>query len=106
MANVINDSNFDELISKNQYVVIDFWAEWCGPCRMIGPIIDELSEEYKGKIYVAKCNVDENPLSTRKYSIMSIPTILFIKNGQVVDKHIGSANKSVFKKKFDELIQK
>ena len=86
MAKAFTDSNFQtEVLSSDKLTVVDFWAEWCGPCRAIGPVIDELSKEYDGKVNVGKVNVDENPQISMNYGITSIPAILFIKDGQVVD---------------------
>ena len=94
MAFEFTDSNFQETaISNEGLTVIDFWAEWCGPCRLVSPIIDELSQEYDGKALIGKVNVDENPDISFKYGIRSIPTILFLKNGEVIDKHVGTATK-------------
>ncbi len=94
MAFQFTDVNFQETAIDNQGVtVVDFWAEWCGPCRMIGPIIDQLSEELKGKVLVGKVDVDSNPNVSTKYGVRSIPTILILKNGEVVDKHVGVATK-------------
>ena len=90
MAIEVTDSNFEELVLKSEKpVLIDFWAEWCGPCRAIGPVIDELSKEYAGKVNVGKVNVDENPQVSMNYGITSIPAILFIKNGEVKDTVVG-----------------
>ena len=87
MAKEYNDSNFQtEVLNSDKLTVVDFWAEWCGPCRAIGPVIEELSKEYEGKVNVGKVNVDNNPMVSMNYGITSIPAILFIKNGQVVDK--------------------
>lgn len=105
MAHAITDQNFDELLKSGKPVVVDFWAEWCGPCRMVAPIIDELSGEYDSeKVIIGKCNVDENDSVTSRFSIRSIPTILFIKNGQVVDKQVGAASKNEIKSKIDKLL--
>ena len=101
----VNDSNFEEIIIQaNKPAVIDFWAEWCGPCRMIGPYIAELAEEYSDKVVVAKVNVDECPGITAKYAVRNIPTVLFIKGGQVVEKQVGAAQKSAFKAKIDAML--
>ncbi len=100
------DSNFDaEALKFDKPVVVDFWAEWCGPCRMIGPIIEELSETFDGKAKVGKLNVDENPQVAMKYGVRSIPTVLFIKNGEVADKVIGAVQKTVFVDKLNALVK-
>src|SRR5215203_1435545 len=102
MAKAFTDSNFqNEVITSDKLTVVDFWAEWCGPCRAIGPVIDELSKEYDGKVNVGKVNVDENPQISMNYGITSIPAILFIKDGQVVDKLVGAQPKSNFVKKIE-----
>jgi thioredoxin 1 len=100
MALEFTDSNFQaEVLESDKLSVIDFWAEWCGPCRAIGPVIEELSNEYHGKVNVGKVNVDHNPNISMNYGITSIPAILFIKGGKVVDKQIGAVPKSVLDKK-------
>lgn len=100
MALEFTDANFKtDVISSDKLTVIDFWAEWCGPCRAIGPVIEELSKEYSGKVNIGKVNVDHNPQVSMEYGITSIPAILFIKGGQVVDKQIGAVPKSVLDKK-------
>jgi len=102
MAFEFTDANFQETALEDGGVaVIDFWAEWCGPCRMITPIIEELSKEYDGKAKIGKVNVDENPEISKEYGIRSIPTILVLKNGEVVDKQIGATNKKVLKDKIE-----
>lgn len=103
MASVFTDANFDtEILQSGKLTVVDFWAPWCGSCLALGPTIDALHKEYEGKVNVGKVNVDENPQMSINYSITSIPAILFIKDGQVVDKHIGTATKSAFDKKIQE----
>jgi thioredoxin 1 len=103
MALQFTDANFDsEVIKSSQLSVVDFWAEWCGPCRAIGPVIDELSKEYAGKVKVGKVNVDENPQISMNFGITSIPAILFIKDGKVVDKLVGAQPKSNFVKKIEQ----
>jgi thioredoxin 1 len=97
MALEITDANFQEtVLNSDKPVIVDFWAEWCGPCRMIGPIIEELGREYAGKVMVGKVNVDYNPGITSKFGIRNIPTVLFFKGGQVVDKQVGAVPKTVF----------
>lgn len=94
MAFEFTDANFKEkAIDTEGVAVVDFWAEWCGPCRMITPIIEELSKEYEGKAMIGKVNVDENPEVSMKYGIRSIPTVLVLKNGEVVDKQVGVTTK-------------
>lgn len=100
----INDSNFEEIIAGGKPVVIDFWAQWCGPCKMMSPIVDELAEEYDGKIIVGKCDVDESEDVPGEYGIMSIPTILFFKDGELVNKNVGACPKDTLKKMFDTLL--
>lgn len=100
MALQFTDANFkQEVLDKPGLSVIDFWAEWCGPCKMIAPIIEELSGEYKNKVTIGKMDVDSNQEIPFKYQIRSIPTILFIKGGEIVDKHVGYANKSALEQK-------
>jgi thioredoxin 1 len=102
MAFEITDANFkDEVMERDGLTVIDFWAEWCGPCRMIHPIIEELHSEYEGKVLVGKVDVDQNPEVSMKYGIRSIPTVLFVKNGEVVDKQIGATTKKVLADKIE-----
>jgi len=100
MAKEFTDSNFKEkVLNSDKLSVIDFWAEWCGPCRAIGPVIEELATEYDGKVNVGKVNVDHNPQISMDYGITSIPAILFVKGGQVVDKLVGAQPKANFVKK-------
>ncbi len=86
----ITDENFDEVISKYDVVVVDFYADWCGPCRMLAPVIEELAKEMKGKVVFAKLNTDENPKTAMKYRVMSIPTLIMFKNGKMVDRNVGA----------------
>ena len=100
MALELTDSNFQtQVLESDKLTVVDFWAEWCGPCRAIGPVIEELSKEYNGRVNVGKVNVDQNPDLSVNYGITSIPAILFIKGGKVVDKQIGAVPKSVLDRK-------
>ena len=102
MAFEFTDGNFAETaLEGDKLSVVDFWAEWCGPCKMVTPIIDELAKDYEGKAIIGKVNVDNNPDISVKYSIRSIPTILFIKNGEVVDKHVGTASKASLEEKIN-----
>ena len=101
MAKEFTESNFEELLQNNVVVVADFWAEWCGPCRMVGPVVDEISKEYEGKALVGKVNVDNNPQISTQFGIRNIPALLFFKNGEVVDKQVGAVPKSVLAGKLD-----
>ena len=92
----VTDKSWDSEVLKSELLVfVDFWAEWCGPCRMVGPIVEELAKDYHGKVNVGKVNVDYNALVSQQYGVRNIPTTLFIKNGQVVDKQVGAVPKSV-----------
>ena len=105
MAFEFTDTNFKESALENEQLsVVDFWAEWCGPCRMVTPIIEELAGEYDGKAKIGKVNVDHNPEISMKYGVRSIPTILFIKNGEVVDKQVGATTKAVLMEKIESHI--
>ena len=102
MALQITDATLNDVLATDKLVVIDFWAEWCGPCKMISPIIDELAEEYKDKAIVGKINVDDNDDCTSKYGIRTIPTVLFIKNGELLDKVVGAGTKAMFAEKIEQ----
>ncbi|MDF2454700.1 MAG: trxA [Cytophagaceae bacterium] len=90
----ITDANFDEIIKTGQPVLVDFWAEWCGPCKMIGPVVEELAGDFEGKAVIGKINVDDNPAISARFGIRSIPTLLVFKNGEIVDKQIGAVPKT------------
>ncbi len=105
MAQEVNDKNFDEVVLRSDKpVIVDFWAEWCGPCRVIAPLIEQIGEEYKDKTLVVKCDVDSSPDVARRYSIRNIPTVLYFKGGQTVDKQVGAASKSSFIDKLTPLL--
>ena len=104
MAIEINDSNFAEVLNSGKPLVIDFWAPWCGPCKKIGPDVEALAEAYAGQINVGKCNVDDNDELAIKSGIRNIPTILFIKNGEIVDKQVGATTKAALEVKFKGLL--
>lgn len=102
MAFELTDANFkEEVLDKSGIAVVDFWAEWCGPCRMIGPIIEELSSDYEGKALIGKVDVDANSEVSMRYGIRSIPTILILKNGEVVDQHVGVTTKQALADKIE-----
>ncbi len=102
MAIELTDANFDELVIKSDKpVLVDFWAEWCGPCRMVGPLVEELSKEYDGKAVVGKVDVDSNPGISARFGIRNIPTLLYFKGGEVVDKQVGAVPKTVLAGKLD-----
>ncbi len=104
MAKVITDANFAETLNTEMPVMVDFWATWCGPCRAIAPIVEELAAEYEGKAVIGKCNVDECEDTPMKFGIRSIPTLLFFKNGELVDKLVGSAPKAAIAEKLNSLL--
>ncbi len=105
MALELTDSNFEEVVLKSDKpVIVDFWAEWCGPCRMVGPIVNEVGEDFKDKAVVGKLDVDSNPEITMRFGIRNIPTILFFKNGEVADKQVGAVPKSTIVSKLEALL--
>ena len=95
----LTDANFDQIINSDKPVLVDFWAEWCGPCKMIGPVVEELAGDYDGNAVIGKLNVDENPSVTARFGVRSIPTLLVFKGGQIVDKQVGAVPKSVLAQK-------
>lgn len=104
MALEINSANFKEIMASDKPVVIDFWAEWCGPCRMVGPIVEELANDYADKAIIGKCDVDSNDEIAAQFSIRNIPTIIFVKDGQVVDKQVGATTKAALAEKLNKLL--
>lgn len=97
----ITDANFEEIMKSEQPILVDFWAEWCGPCKMIGPVVEELAGDYEGKAVIGKVDVDSNPGVAQAFGIRSIPTLLFFKGGAIVDKQVGAVPKSVLSQKLD-----
>lgn len=104
MALTITTDNLQELIDSGKPVVIDFWAEWCGPCRMIGPMIDELHEQYGEQAMIGKCDIESNNDIALKYMVRNIPTVLYLKGGEVVDKQVGATNKAKLEEKLTKLL--
>ncbi len=101
----LTDANFEELVLKSDKpVLVDLWAEWCGPCRMVGPVVEELSNDYEGRAVCGKIDVDSNPNVTVEYGVRNIPTLLFFKNGELVDKQVGAVPKAVLAAKLDALV--
>jgi thioredoxin 1 len=100
----ITDSNFDEILASGKPVLVDLWAEWCGPCRMIGPVVEELAGDYEGKAIIGKLNVDFNPEVASRFAVRSIPTLLFFNKGELVDKQVGVVGKSDLAKKLQPLV--
>ena len=104
MAKVATNATFDELLQDEKLVIVDFWAVWCGPCRMIAPILDQISEEMADKVTVVKCNVDDCEDVAMRYRIMNIPTLLFFKNGEMIDRSVGAVPKSALVEKINSLL--
>ncbi|WP_300724535.1 thioredoxin [uncultured Bacteroides sp.] len=105
MALEIKDDNFEAIVAEGKPVVLDFWATWCGPCKQIAPYIEELAEEYKDSVNIGKCDVDENSDLTAQFGVRNIPTVLFIKNGEVVAKQVGATTKAALKDKVEDLLK-
>ncbi len=104
MTQNITSENFEELIASGKPIVLDFWATWCGPCRRVGPIIEELANDYEGQVIVGKCDIEEDEDLPMRFGVRNIPTILFIKNGEVVDKQVGAAARPVFEEKLKSIL--
>lgn len=104
MAQKINDADFAAVLSENKAVMVDFWATWCGPCRMIAPTVEELAEEYAGKVFIGKCDVDDNTDAPMKYGIRNIPTLLFFKDGELVDRLVGAVSKNEIAEKLESIL--
>jgi len=102
MLNFTDDNFKKEVLGSEIPVLVDYWAPWCGPCKMIGPVVEELAKEFEGKVKIGKINVDDNPKTATQYGIMSIPTLMFFKNGKVSDQITGALNKQALKKKIEE----
>ncbi len=105
MAQHVNDTNFDEIVLRSDKpVIVDFWAEWCGPCKMIAPFMEQIAEAYDGKAVVVKCDVDSSPETARRFMVRNIPTVLFFKNGEVVDRQVGAAARSAYEARLTPLL--
>lgn len=105
MALNITDSTYESVVAEGKPVVVDFWATWCGPCKQIAPIVEELAEEYAGKVNIGKCDVDDNTDLPAQFGVRNIPTLLFIKDGVVVDKQVGATTKAALKDKVEALLK-
>lgn len=100
----VTDQNLKSLLAEGKPMVVDFWATWCGPCRMMSPIVDKMADVFEGRIAVGKLNVDENPEACEEYGVMSIPTILFFKNGELVNRHVGACPEAELERKINTLL--
>lgn len=104
MAVQITDQNFEALVAEGKPVIVDFWATWCGPCQMVGPVIEELAAEYEGRAVIGKCDVDANPDLPGQFGVRNIPTVIFLKNGELVNKIVGANTKEAYKKAIDAIL--
>ena len=104
MAQIINSENFEQLVATGKPIVLDFWATWCGPCRRVGPIIDALAQDYEGQAIIGKCDVEEDEDMAVRFGVRNVPTVLFIKGGEVVDKIVGAQSKTALDDKFKSLL--
>lgn len=104
MVKEVTDANFAQVLAEGKPLVVDFWAPWCGPCKMMLPIVDELAAEYEGRINIGKLNVDDNPDTCEQFGIMNIPTMLFFKNGELVNRHVGASRKADLQQLIDSLL--
>ena len=104
MAQVINSANFEELVATGKPVVLDFWATWCGPCKRVAPLVEQLADEYAEQAIIGKCDIEDDEELPMRFGVRNIPTILFIKNGEVVDKTVGAATKAAFAEKIEALL--
>lgn len=100
----VTEANFDEVLAQGKPVMLDFWATWCGPCKKVGPIVSELANDYEGQAIIGKVDVEENPELTARFGVRNIPAIIFIKNGEVVDKHIGAAPRATLEEKLKAIL--
>lgn len=104
MAQIINSENFEELVASGKPVVLDFWATWCGPCKRVAPLVEQLADEYAGQAIIGKCDIEDDEELPTRFGVRNIPTILFIKNGEVVDKHVGACTKAVLEEKLKNIL--
>ncbi|MCR4592679.1 MAG: thioredoxin [Bacteroidaceae bacterium] len=104
MAQIINSNNFEALVATGKPIVLDFWATWCGPCRRVGPIIEALAQDYEGQVIIGKCDVEEDEDMAVRFGVRNIPTVVFIKNGEVIDKVVGAAARPVYEEKIKSML--
>ena len=105
MAQIINSNNFEALVATGKPIVLDFWATWCGPCRRVGPIIEALAQDYEGQVIIGKCDVEEDEDMAVRFGVRNIPTVVFIKNGEVIDKVVGAAARPVSEEKIKSMLE-